>query len=303
MGKSINQHWVPQFYLRGFSTPETKDKKEKQVWAFHKDEGDPFLVNVKDIAAQRYLYTPQAPDGTRDWSIDDSLTDLEGLVGKIWPAVAHDFVDLSSEAIRKGLSLFIATLILRHPSKIADVKCIHGKMLEIWESAPKDSNGVPFGNIEINGKEYEIDNSDWEEYSNPTEYDHHKNFAHYIRSEAIFIAELLLKKRWSIVVSESPVFITTDSPVVMENSEREVYGVDTKGTFITFPLSPTRMLCMDDWYSEPASEYFSLSEKSGPAFNQIHWNYTYRFMISSRNPAEVLSEIINFSESLVKEVP
>lgn len=302
MGKSIKQHWVPQFYLRGFSTPETKDKDEKQVWAYHKEEGEPFLVNIKDVAAKRHLYTPLASDGTRDWSIDDRLTDLEGLISKVWPAVAHDFVDLSSDAIRKGLSLFIATLMLRHPSKISDVKYIHGKMLELWKSAPRDSNGRLFGSIEINGKEYEIDNSDWEQYRTPAEYDHQKSFTSSIRSEAVFIAKLLLEKRWSVVISDAPVFITTDSPVVMENNEKEVYGIGTEGTFITFPLSPTRTLCMDDRHSEPASQYYPLSEKSGPAFNQVQWVNTYRFMISSREPTEVLSEIINLSESLANEI-
>ncbi len=76
------------------------------------------LINVGDIAAKRHLYTPACPEGKRDWKTDDKLTDLESMVSKIWPAVANDYVDLSDKHIRMALSLFIATLILRHPSKI-----------------------------------------------------------------------------------------------------------------------------------------------------------------------------------------
>jgi len=107
LSKSVKQHWVPQFYLRGFSTPETKGAKIEKVWAFHKDEGEPILVNVEDIAAQRHLYTPACLEGKRDWKTDDKLTDLEGLISKIWPVVANNYVDLSDKHIRMALSLFV----------------------------------------------------------------------------------------------------------------------------------------------------------------------------------------------------
>lgn len=300
MSKSVKQHWVPKFYLREFSTPETRDAKMKKVWAFHREEGEPFLVNVEDIAAQRHLYTPACPEGNRDWNTDDKLTDLEDLVSKIWPALANDYVDLSDKHIRMAVSLFVATLILRHPSNIEEVKKIHDMMVETWEKAPKDEMGRPCGRILHKGKEYEMDNSGWGEYKNYSEYDHIMFFTSFIESEATEIAELLMEKRWSVVVSEKPVFITTDNPVVTENEERERFGLATKGTFLTFPLSPTRTLCMDDKHQEPASQYYPLKVKSGAAFNQVQWAKAYRFMISHRSPVEVLSEVIELSESLVQ---
>jgi len=299
LSKSIKQHWVPQFYLKGFSTPESKESKMKKVWAFHREEGKPFLVNVEDIAAQRHLYTPACPKGERDWKVDDKLTDLEGMVSSIWPKVAHDYIDLSDKHIRMALSLFIATLLLRHPSNIDQVKKIHETMVSVWEQAPEDNEGRPCGNILVKGKEYELDNPGWEEYKNSTEYDHNMFFTSLIESEAREIAELLMEKRWSVVVSDHPVFITTDNPVISENQERERFGLGTKGTFITFPLSPTRILCMDDKHEEPASQYYPLQKNAGAAFNQAQWVKAYRFMISNRDPGEVLTEIIEFSESLI----
>lgn len=301
MSKSIKQHWVPQFYLKEFSTPETKNAKMKKVWGFDKEKGDPFLVNVKDIAAERHLYTPACPEGKRDWKTDDKLTDLENLISKVWPAIANDYVDLSDKHIRMAVSLFVATLILRHPSNIEKVRKIHHMMVSVWEHAPKDSEGRPCSAFLHKGKEYELDNSDWHKYKRASDYDHQIFFTSLIESEAAVIAKLLMEKRWSVVVSESPVFITTDSPVISENQERERFGLGTKGTFITFPLSPTRVLCMDDKFHEPASQYYPLKVKSGAAFNQGQWAAKeYRFIISNRNPTEVLTEIIEFSERLMQ---
>lgn len=271
----------------------------KKVWAFHRDEGEPLLINVEDIAAKRHLYTPACPEGKRDWKTDDKLTDLESMVSKIWPAVANDYIDLSDKHIRMALSLFIATLILRHPSKIEEVKKIHETMVSVWSQAPKDAKGRPCGSILYKGKEYEIDNSDWVEYKNSVEYDHKVFFKSMIEADAGEMAELLMKKRWSVVVSDNPVFITTDNPVISENEEQERFGLATKGTFITFPLSPTRILCMDDKYSEEASQYYPLKLKSGAAFNQIQWAKAYRFMISHRSPVDVLTEIIELSETMI----
>ena len=53
MNRPKNQHWVPQFYLRHFATPDSRGNDEAQVWVFSKDEadGDERLTNVNKICA------------------------------------------------------------------------------------------------------------------------------------------------------------------------------------------------------------------------------------------------------------
>ncbi len=67
-------------------------------------------------------------------------------------------------------------------------------------------------------------------------------FVEHIHNDAMLITELFLAKRWSITVSDEPVFITSDSPVVIVNDKHKPYGIKTKGTVIIFPISPTRLL-------------------------------------------------------------
>jgi len=67
-----------------------------------------------------------------------------------------------------------------------------------------------------------------------------------IKRDATHLAEILMRKRWSGIFSERPVFITTDALVMMLNPTLERFGFMTPGTVVSFPLSPTRVLMIDE---------------------------------------------------------
>jgi hypothetical protein len=294
MNKPKRQHWVPRFYLKEFATPESKNTKNPQVWIYSRTEGDPAKVNVKDIAVKRYLYSPEDVKGERCWKTEDKLADLESLISRIWPKIANDFVDLSEDSIRKGMSLFIATMILRHPKKLAEYRVLQDKMITLFDDGPKDEFGRPaLESVELNGVVRKVDTSDWELYSNPTEYDYIKFFVDQITNDAHTIANLLMKKRWSIVFSEKPCFITTDNPVITFNLEKEIFGIETKGTFVNFPISPTRVLLIDDRLEEPHSKYYPLTRTGAGPSNITAWQEAHNFMITGRDPAEVVDEMLS----------
>jgi hypothetical protein len=297
MSRAKKQHWVPRFYLKEFCIPEESTTKNPKVWIVPREEGSTKLVGINDVAAQRYLYSPEDEVGQRCWHTEDKLAGLESIVSRIWPQLASDFVDLSNESVRKGLSLFVATLILRHPRKIHEYKRIQNEFIEYLDSGPKDAQGRPnIKSMEIGGKKFEVDNSDWHEFSNPTDYSFKKFFVEQIHNEAISIAKILMKKRWSMVFSEKPSFITTDNPVSILNLEKDIYGLSTKGTFLNFPVSPTRILMMDDLFDEPGSQYYSLSEKGpGPA-NLTSWIEARKFMVTGRDPEQVINEMLSLDD-------
>jgi hypothetical protein len=86
-------------------------------------------------------------------------------------------------------------------------------------------------------------------------------FVDRIRQNATHGADILIKKRWSVIFSQQPVFITTDTPVTIVNQHREVFGIGTPGTRILFPLSPTRLLMIDDREDEPDGLYYPLLDE------------------------------------------
>jgi hypothetical protein len=300
MSRSVNQHWVPQFYLREFATPATRRSKQPKVWIFSKNEndGNERMTNIRNICAKRYLYSPRGDLGRRDWTVDDKLQGVEDLLAQVWPAVARDFVDLSDEAIRKALALFVSTLYLRHPSNREVVRTIHSNLVNALETYPKRLDGSPAVDYLVHkGKKYQIDSADWSAFKNRDDDEHHLAFLDYLVSGAREIADILLTKRWSVIVSTKEHFVSSDKPVMLEHQERKEFGFGTPGAMITFPLSPTRILVMDDLHDEPCNQYYALVEKNVGAFNYGIWHTGTRFLITGRPVAQVLTEMVQWAEN------
>jgi hypothetical protein len=294
VSKPRRQHWVPRCYLRYFATLETRDSEDPLVWIFSKQSGEPRLTDTKQVAAECYLYSPKDKDGVRLWTMEAELMRLENLVARLWPTIANGFVNLEeNSSIRKLIALFVATLYLRHPRRLSQTVQIHAEIVELCGGLPKDANGNPqVRAVQHGGKIYSFDNSDWLQYKAVGPEEKKQMFIDGIRQNSIRFAELLMKKRWSIIFSELPVFITTDSPVTVVNPSRDTFGLRTAGTVIFFPLSPTRLLVIDDREDQPRDQYYPLMESGSASANLVAWRNCDRFMISSRHTDIVCAEIL-----------
>lgn len=294
------QHWVPCFYLRYFATPESRDTEDPLVWALSKYAGEPFLTSVRQIGAQCFIYSPKDGSGKRQWDMEAKLTGLEGAMNSIWPMLANASVDLQGdEAIRKALALFVSILHLRHPKRLSEVETIHKQIVSMCEGFPKDEAGRPMiESVEHRGIVQPLDNSSWYDSKAAGPNEKSRMFVDGIRQNATAFAQILLKKRWYVVFSQQPVFITTDTPVAMVNPNRKVFGLATPGTEVLFPLSPTRVLIMDDRHDQPEGSYYPLLDDtrgSGP-FNLTAWHHAERFMISPRHTHAVCAEMVAWSD-------
>ena len=58
--KKKRNHWVSQAYLRPFAA----DSERKKIWTFSKNEGEPRLRPIRNVAVGFYLYAPR-PAGAR----------------------------------------------------------------------------------------------------------------------------------------------------------------------------------------------------------------------------------------------
>jgi len=302
MSKAKQQHWVPQFYLRYFSTPDTVFTNNPQVWIFSKDEndGNESLTNIKNICGKRFLYSPKNNEGQRSWGLEDKLSNLEKLLSEIWEQLAIDFIDLSNPAIRKALALFVSVMYLRHPDNLNKAKIVHKNIVNSFERCPKNPDGTPHINaIAINGKLFNIDVSGWHDFNSWGTIEHHRLFIDQVH-QATDLAEILMKKRWSVIFTESNQFITSDKPIFKEHLKKKIFGLDTEGTIISFPLSQRRLLVMDDFYNEPANQYYPLNAGTLGIHNFNIWHNAKRFMISGRPIIDVLNEIITDTKKLAR---
>lgn len=136
MSMSIRQHWVPQFYLRGFATSVGGDR----LWVTDIEQAyaggySATKARVSDVANMCHLYSLPCDDGTfrpdksndLGWDdvVDKILQSLETQAGGVWAQLhkSVDKLDLShgSEA-RKTLAVFMASMHLRNPRMVAVTK-------------------------------------------------------------------------------------------------------------------------------------------------------------------------------------
>ena len=293
------QHWVPKFYLRYFATPDTRETKNPKVWIFSKFHGDPRRTSIRNVGGQNYLYSPKGRDGSRSWKMEELFGRLEALLAGIWPELANGFVDVhGDEAVRRILALFISTLHLRHPNSIRMTADIHTKLVSMYEEFPKDATGNPqISVVNHRGDVVPFDNSGYPEYKDADPENIRRMFVDEIRANAAYFAEALMEKRWSVIFSDSPAFITTDKPVTVVNPRREPFGISTPGTIISIPLSPTRVLLMDDRLDQPKGHYYPLAKHGPGPINLTAWRCCERFMISPRNTDDVIAEMLDWADA------
>lgn len=240
-----------------------------------------------------YLYTPKDEMGEIVWHLENKLSKLETTLGLIWSNLANGFIDINDPVLRKGLSLFVAVMHLRNPECRQSIERLHQQLVEFFKTTPVRPDGSPaITSLKIEGVTCELEAQGWREYQAWGENDHDRFFTHVVESEATVLATLLMKKRWSIVFSEADIFITSDMPVVLQHQSREIFGFGTQDSIVMFPLSPRRMLVMDDLHAEPAGQYYPLKPSNAGAFNYNIWSKSSRFMVTGRAVHDVLSEIM-----------
>jgi hypothetical protein len=202
------------------------------------------LKPIKKVATEFYLYAPRGPNG-RDYSFEDKLSLEQMFGGPFWDLVTTDSIDLCDITVRKALSLLVAVMYLRNPLHLEEMRLLHQQMVGFFSQFPDLPDAV-----EIAGETYELDKDSWPSYSNASEDDVKRMWLDNVGS-ATWLAEMLMGMRWAILLSEEPVFITTDNPVVTLHPSLQFRGIKNAETSVVFPLSPTRLLHIDNRMSEP----------------------------------------------------
>ncbi|MBN3822589.1 DUF4238 domain-containing protein [Burkholderia sp. Ac-20384] len=142
MALAINQHWVPQFYLRGFTTAPNSGKVVvtdiKAAYA-----GNPTAVTkaLDKVACMDHLYSSALPDNTFvpnhtndgagwDPSVDRALQVIETASGNLWREMREDplKIDFSpGKQARTTACRFLASLHLRNPRMVGVAKVAQGQ--------------------------------------------------------------------------------------------------------------------------------------------------------------------------------
>ena len=298
--KPHNQHWLPQFYLRRFAVPGWRDKKNAKIWVMDSETGELQDRKIRDVAAAEFLYSHVKQDGARCFRVENHLAELETMIARLYPRIADGYPDLTSAWGMKKLSaLFIATLLLRHPDMESDTHEMHRRMVGMYEAAPKGADGRPLvSHIFQDGKPFELDTSDYEEYKAADANRLKQMFADQIRPIARNITDLIFKKRWAFLCTDKPVFFTSDKPVIRQHHERKTFGIGTPGVHLWFPISPTRMLWMTDRIGDECDGFYPFPVAEATLLNAFTMANASRFLLSHEPPDERMMEVGVLTDNL-----
>jgi hypothetical protein len=285
--KKRRNHWVPQAYLRSFAA----DENRKKIWTFSKNAGDPALKPIEKVAVRFYLYAPRDPQGQRDYSFENKLASLEELFAPpFWDGIANGYPDLCSESIRKGISLLAAVMFLRNPRNLQVMHDMHRDLVNWYSQFPE----IP-EEVAVNGRLIRLDPGSWPAYRDGNEDDIKRMWLQQVGS-AVWLANILMEMRWAVSVSEKPVFITTDNPVILLHKDLRFRGFKNSESSVVFPLSPTRVLFLDHRHSEPDGQYYAVKD-TARSLNGLLWRDCNEHMFSPQHPDEVCAEMLRDAQS------
>lgn len=97
--------------------------------------------------------------------------------------------------------------------------------------------------------------------------------------------------RYTMVVAERSVFVTSDNPVAITHPSDAFKGVGDPSARILYPISPTRLLILDNRRGEPDGGYHHLADEDPATANLAAWRNAMEYMFSSRHPAAVIAEL------------
>lgn len=222
MNNPKNHHYVPRMYLEHFSGNQPKG----QVWVYNLEKDSPFSSSPEETGKIGYYYAKKNSDGSRDFSIERYLSQIEGASKKIYDKL------LSGQALgiseRVIFSRFVAAGYLRSPYiRRRYAQTIANAVDILAQTISQDSGEV----LDVQKKNGAIIISKEQTFS----------LFKYIRH----LSDTIFKTFWTVLIPKNGYFITSDSPVcaINANGIHDFHG-SLEGYAISFPLTPKHLLLM-----------------------------------------------------------
>jgi uncharacterized protein DUF4238 len=254
-------HYVPQFYQRGFSLSEDRNK----VWVYERGIR-PRRRSVRSTGMELDLYAFPGPDGATDFaSVEKALARLDDDAAKIVHRIEkHERLTLKDRSL---LSRFASVMYRRTPKHKAKVNKMAidllPKVLEPLQAISDQLNEAGRAEIERIRGEYS---------ANPPTF----LFAQHVLRESEF-ENLMYTMDWVFFEAEQcSAFLTSDDPVMFSTGS----GLGSPDAVIGFPLSKKLFLqCM--WKSSYHTAFCTLSSERVNYFNECTIKSAYKQVYAS----------------------
>lgn len=269
-----NQHYVPQFLLRNFSS-----RAEKFIWAFDKNEKYSAQNQIKEraikkVASEEYFYDQfkNSRIGSYEYALQKAEDNSAPIVEKI---IETRSIENLTEEERRTLSLFITLQNLRTKGQLLQTEIFLNTLSDQLKTkanirTPKtDPRKIWFSMLEQSTNFYEI----------------------------------LMNKVWMLSESTKE-FIISDNPVTLQNTTdrseiRGTLGLDSYGIEIYLPISPSLTICLfceklfsNSGYEEKKMPNLTCVPETVENLNSLQIAYSERFIFSHKNEFGLVKSIL-----------
>ncbi len=196
-GEPRKHHYVPQFYLAGFTKSDSKDGK---LYVLDKEKRKTWTSTPKGTAHKRDFHAVEATPGGDPMAVEKALSQVEGQ----WSAALASVID--QKALPEGdsfgdLMMFVAFMAVRVPRIRGTITDFIDEVRQKQEFARKWAEQQGHRVQEANGHEFEVFDKTWH--------------VQQMVQMAASLAPLLSQRKWCLwIANESaPDLICSDSPV------------------------------------------------------------------------------------------
>ncbi|MCM2476762.1 DUF4238 domain-containing protein [Rhizobium sp. CG5] len=252
MSDTVNHHFIPQFYLRGFC--DTADKRKAQVFVFDQSTKKSFRTLVRNIGARRNFFRIEA-EGLDPNHVEDGMAEIEG---EIAPRLAEAIETKSfpSDDHFSMVMLLMGNVAVRNPRFRSMIEDLHLKIAGGMMSAAlqdKDRYQESIRQAREGGAPIR-DDVGYDEMKTLIERGEYKiaidqTYLVGLELDAVpTVVEQLARRSWAFASAPAgSTFTTCDDPVVLswaDGKDRGPYspGFGVAGTIVMFPISPEMAL-------------------------------------------------------------
>jgi hypothetical protein len=243
----MQQHYLPQFYLKEFCDPNTPSGQEPYVWLCGRDNLAWRKKAPANIAKGADMYSFTDKDGQRHDEIEKGLAEVEGQTAGIIRNKIFKYDPNLDEQEAVMLAMFVGYMAVRIPAfhqQLGDFMTdVVKAMMTLQASKPEAFPALKAAVEQDTGEKL----PDWfgPEHLDPSKYIITPSKSLVVALALSPIKEItyhLANMAWVFLVAEQEFFITSDWPFCMLNPKLigSFYGpgLAQKDVEITVPLSP-----------------------------------------------------------------
>lgn len=280
-------HKVPRFYLESFVSA----KPAGQVWSYDKETNKRWSTIPNETATQGYFYAVKKPDGSKDLTIENYLSEVETKAKAGYEMLLGGGIPQGQ--VRADFATFVAMQFVRTPT-------MRQLWAETYSNALQDkaqqtiSDTEAFNEFmeklasESGGTKYSLEDKERirQGMLDPSKFIFRvpQEMTIPVLLEADTMMQAVYDMNWSVGRAAADYFITSDNPVAAYGQEEVIKSEKSMKTvhfheksFFDFPLTPELILIMS-W--KKMREKISVTAERVALANQDRAIRCHRFLYS-----------------------